>query len=241
MKRVVVVLIAMGVLAAGGALAWFYSSGNEAPSTDLAAPPINGSPAATVDATDDTVPVDSTTDPATAGSSTYVISSDDSLVIFTLQEELRGVDTKAVGSTGQVAGEILVDFDNPAASVLGDVVVNARTFTTDSSNRNRAVRGAILDTDTFEFITFSPTSIDGLPSEPTDSFTFTVIGDLTIRDVTQSVTFDVEVSSAADRVEGSASTIVNRTDFGIVVPSVPFVANVSEDVTLSIEFVALPG
>ena len=33
MKRVVVVAIAVGVLVVGGALAWFYSTGNEAPST----------------------------------------------------------------------------------------------------------------------------------------------------------------------------------------------------------------
>ncbi len=241
MKRAVVVVIAIGVLVAGGAVAWFYSSGNDAPSTDLTAPPIDGSPTTMVGATDDTAPVDSTADPKSARPNTYLISSADSLVSFTLQEEIRGIETTVVGSTDQVAGEILIDFDNPAASMLGDVVVNARTLTTDSSNRNRAVRGAILGTDTFEFITFSPTSIDGLPSEPADSFKFTVTGDLTIRDVTQLVTFEVEISGPEDRLEGSASTVVNRTDFGIVIPSVPFIANVSEDVTVSIEFVAVPG
>ena len=190
MKRVVVVAIAVGVLVVGGALAWFYSNGNEAPSTELTAPPIATS--LTNGAVGDSLPVEtSVPEPAAA---TYTISSAESAVSFTLQEELRGVDTTVVGSTDQVAGEILVDFNDPSASVLGDVVINARTLATDSSNRTRTVRGAILDTDTFEFITFSPTSVDGLPTEATDSFTFTVTGDLTIRDITQSVTFDVAVS-----------------------------------------------
>ncbi len=240
MKRVVVVAIAVGVLVVGGALAWFYSNGNEAPSTELTAPPIATS--STSGAGGDSLPVETTlADPAPAVSSTYTIASEESTVSFTLQEELRGVDTTVVGSTDQVAGEILVDFNDPSASVLGDVVINARTLATDSSNRTRAVRGAILDTDTFEFITFSPTSVDGLPTETTDSFTFTVTGDLTIRDITRSVTFDVAVSGSDERLEGTASALVNRTDFELVIPNVPFVANVSEDVTLTIEFVALPG
>ena len=240
MKRVVVVAIAVGVLVVGGALAWFYSSGNEAPTTELTAPPIAAPSTSTT--TDDSQPVETpSTDETPGAPSTFTIASSESIVSFTLQEELRGVDTTVVGSTDQVAGEILVDFGDPSASVLGDVVINARTLETESSNRTRTVRGAILDTDTFEFITFSPTSVDGLPTEPTDSFTFTVTGDLTIRDVTRSVTFDVAVSGSEERLEGTASAVVNRNDFDLVIPSVPFVANVSEDVTLTIDFVALPG
>lgn len=236
MKRVVGVASAVGVLGVGGALAWFYSTGNEAPSTELTAPPISTS--STSGAVGGTVPVETT---APEPSKPYTISPAESMVSFELREELRGVDTTVVGSTNQVAGEILVDFDNPSDSVLGDVVVNARTLATDSSNRTRTVRGAILDTGTFEFITFSPTSIDGLPTVATDSFTFAVTGDLTIREITRSVTFEVEVSGSEGRLEGIASTEVNRTDFEIVIPNVPFVANVGEDVTLTIEFVALPG
>ncbi|MBK5269047.1 MAG: YceI family protein [Acidimicrobiia bacterium] len=229
MKRVLAVVTAIGVLGAGVALAWFYSNADAEPSTDLTAPPIETS--STVAAAESTL----------ARPTSYIISSAESSVSFTLNEELRGADATVVGSTDQVAGEIVVDFDNPSASLLGDVVVNARTFATDSNNRNRAIRGIILNTDTFEFITFSPTSIDGLPTGPTDEFTFTVTGDLTIRDTTKPVTFDVQVSGSADRIEGSASSTVNRADFDLLIPNVPFVANVDEEVSLKIDFVALPG
>ncbi len=229
MKRVLAFVTAVGVLGTGVALAWFYSNGNVEPSTDLTAAPIE---------TPSTAAVSEST---LAGPAIYVISSPESSVSFTLNEELRGADATVVGSTNQVAGEIVVDFENPSASLLGDIVVNARTFATDSNNRNRAIRGVILNTDTFEFITFSPTSIDGLPTEPTDEITFTVTGDLTIRDVTRPVRFEVQVSGSSDRIEGSARSTVNRSDFDLIIPNVPFVANVDEEVTLTIDFVAVPG
>lgn len=55
------------------------------------------------------------------------------------------------------------------------------------------------------------------------------------------VTFDVEVHGFSNRIEGTASSTVSRADFGLVIPSVPIVANVGEEVTLTIDFVALPG
>ena len=240
MKRAVLAVVAVGVLAAGGVVAWFFSIGNAEPSTELTAPPLTTIAVAEVPS-EESLPSNDSSAPTTSASNLYSISSDLSQVTFTLQEELRGADTTVVGTSDQVAGEIIVDFDNPAASVLGELVINARTFTTGTSNRDRAVRGAILDSDNFEFISFVPTSLEGLPTEPTDSFDFTVTGDLTIRDFTQSVVFEVSVSGSADGVEGAATAVVNRTDFELNIPNVPGVANVSEEVTLSIEFVALPG
>lgn len=250
MKRVLMILAAVGVLVVGGGALWFFNTGDTEPSTELTAPPVSTTAAAATDeAPSDTTLADesatedpATDDPATddGGDTVYAISSDLSLASFALDEELRGQPTRVVGTTNQVAGEILVNFDDPSQSVLGDVVINARTLETDSSNRNRAVRGPILDTDAFEFITFSPTSIDGLPTEAGDAFSFTVTGDLTIRDVTTSVTFDIDIESTADGVEGTATAIVLRGDYGLTIPSVPSVANVSDEVTLTLEFVALP-
>ena len=41
-----------------------------------------------------------------------------------------------------------------------------------------------------------------------------------------------------DRIEGSGSAVVLRSDFGLQIPSVPNVANVSDEVILEIDFVA---
>jgi hypothetical protein len=55
-----------------------------------------------------------------------------------------------------------------------------------------------------------------------------------------SVTFDVTVTLAsAERLEGNATTTVMRGDYQLSIPSAPGVADVSEEVIISIDFVAL--
>ena len=99
-----------------------------------------------------------------------------------------------------MAGQIAIDPANPAATQLGQIVVNARTLATDNEFRNRALRNQILDTNTYEFVTFQPTELVGLPDAATvgQPFSFQVVGDLTIKDVTQPVTFDVTVTPVSE-------------------------------------------
>jgi polyisoprenoid-binding protein YceI len=71
-------------------------------------------------------------------------------------------------------------------------------------------------------------------------FSFTITGDLTIRDITRSVTFNVTVTpESQDRLTGTASAAINRADYQLTIPSVPRVAGVSEQVTLELEFTAV--
>ncbi len=177
------------------------------------------------------------------GSVLFQISQDESEVRFTLNEELRNVPTTVIGVSNQVAAEIVVNFADPVESAMSVVSINARTLATDSSLRNRAIQNEILDTGTYEFITFTPIAITGLPAAITlgQSFSFQITGDLTIRDVTRSVIFDVTITSVSEtRLEGFASTTVLRTDFDLRIPNVPNVANVTDEVLLEIEFVAVP-
>ena len=70
---------------------------------------------------------------------------------------------------------------------------------------------------------------------------FTVTGDLTIRDATNRVIFDVIATLNGDEtLTGTAEATVDRTDWGLNIPNAPGVANVSETVTLRLEFVAAP-
>lgn len=63
-------------------------------------------------------------------------------------------------------------------------------------------------------------------------------GDLTITGITKAVTFDVEVPPvSADRLQGSASAVIQRSDYDLQIPSAPAVADVDESVALEIEFV----
>jgi polyisoprenoid-binding protein YceI len=93
-------------------------------------------------------------------------------------------------------------------------------------------------------ISFQPTDIEGIPREIVvgETVFFEIVGMLTIRDITQEVTFAGEATLVAeDRVEGLATATLVRSDFELSIPSVPRVAGVDEEFILEIEFVAVSG
>lgn len=186
---------------------------------------------------------ESASNSAAASLVVFNIVPEQSQVSFTLTEDLMGRPTTVVGTTNQVAGQIAVDFATPANSQVGEIRINARTLQTDQENRNRAIRSQILQSaqDQYEFISFAPTAITGLPATITigEPVTFQVTGDLTIRTITQSVTFETTVTPTSEtELTGTATTTVQRADFQLTIPNVPSVANVSEAVDLQISFVA---
>ena len=131
-----------------------------------------------------------------------------------------------------------------ASSQMGDILINARTFATDSGNRDRAIRGPILNSQEYEFITFRPLTISGLSgaAQPGGEWSFAVEGELVVRDITRPVTFEVVATwEEGDVLRGRASATVLRSDFDLSVPSVPFVANVADEIGLELDFVASAG
>jgi polyisoprenoid-binding protein YceI len=176
------------------------------------------------------------------GPALYSISQDNSEATFSLSEVLRGSPVRVVGTTNQVAGEIAVDLNDLSSVQVGPIQVNARTLATDEDRRNQAIRNRILFTDSYEYITFTPAEIIGLSGSavPGQELTFEILGDLTIRDITQQVTFAVTaLVDGEGQLVGTAETVVNRADFDLNIPSVPFVADVGEEVTLALSFMAV--
>lgn len=171
----------------------------------------------------------------------YQIDPAASQVRFELDEVLRGNPITVVGLTDQVAGQISADLKDLSTVKAGEIRINARTLATDNDFRNRALKNEILDTGDFEFITFLPTAVNGLPDSAAvgDTLQFTIDGDLTIRDITLPVTFTVTASPVSEtQLSGSATTTIAREDFNLTIPTVPNVADVEEEVELYIDFVA---
>lgn len=171
----------------------------------------------------------------------FEIVPDESEVTFTLNETLRGLPTTVIGSSQQVAAQIAVDFANPATSQIGPILVNARTLLTDNEFRNNAIQNFILDTEQFEFITFTPNKISGLPTEfvSDETISIQIEGDLKIREIIQPVTFEGTITpNGRTQLTGSATAEILRADFDLQIPNAPGVANVSEEILLIIEFVA---
>ncbi len=261
--RAGVVAALLGVAVAG--VAWlfiFFSGGTGEASQPISAPQLTLPPATAAPATAaPATAASATAAPATAapqqqatrapappqatGDATlFRIVPEESEARYEIDELLRGEPTRVVGLTDQVAGDIIVDFANASASQVGVIRINVRTMETPEDRRDRAVRSRILQSaeDQFEFVDFTPTALEGFPDAVSvgDTATFTIVGDLKIRDITAEARFQTTVTVVAeDRLEGTAEATVLRSTYNLVIPQVPFVANVGEEVLLGIRFVAI--
>lgn len=221
----IIAVVLVGALVMGAAYIWF-SGGSGQPSATTAAPALLLQPGDT--------------------RTLFHIQSEESEVRFVIDETLLGNPKTVVGSTDEVAGDLLVDFQNPANSQLGALRINVRTLETDNEFRTRALRGQILQAERaeFEFAEFTPTALNGLPDTVTigEPLDFQISGDFTVHGVTREVVFDATITFISDtRLEGSAKSTVMYQDFGMTIPEAPGVANVSEEVQLEIDFVAQPS
>lgn len=219
----IMAVVVVGLLALGTAYIWF-SGGSGQPSSATVAP------ALAVQSGDTRT--------------LFHIAPEESEVRFIIDEILLGNPKTVVGSTDEVGGDLLVDFQNPANSQLGTIRINVRTLETDNEFRTRALRGQILQAERaeFEFAEFNPTALTGLPDTVTigEPFDFQISGNLTVHGVTREVVFDARITPISEiRLEGSAQTFVTYQDFGMTIPEAPGVANVSNEVRLEIDFVAL--
>ncbi|MEJ2554296.1 MAG: YceI family protein, partial [Gammaproteobacteria bacterium] len=91
-------------------------------------------------------------------------------------------------------------------------------------------------------VTFAPLEVIGLPDRGAvgETYTFQIVGDLTITDVTRQVTFDVMATPTTEtRIEGTAATAFPYADFELFIPEVRAVDAVDDEVRLELDFVAV--
>lgn len=196
-----------------------------------------------VDTSDAPVTPSETLDTTSATQKKLNIVSAESSAQFALNEDLRGKKTKVIGTTNQIAGEIIVDTKNPAEVTIGEIKVDARTLKTDNDQRNGAIARFILKTEEAgnEYVAFKSTSVTGVPAviTPNTPFDFDVVGYLTVRGTTKLVTFKATgVWKDDNSFSATATTTVTYADYGISIPDLPFLANVDKETTLNISVVA---
>ncbi|WP_026533603.1 YceI family protein [Arthrobacter sp. H14] len=97
-----------------------------------------------------------------------------------------------------------------------EATVKTASFDSNDNNRDAHVKGAdFFDVEQFPHMTFKATQVQGTPEN------FRVSGDLTIKEATKPVTFDVEFGGVAvdpfgaTRAGFSASTQISRKEFGM--------------------------
>ncbi|MCY3903986.1 MAG: YceI family protein [Caldilineaceae bacterium] len=172
---------------------------------------------------------------------TFVIAPEESEARFIIDEELFGQPKTVVGTTSALSGELTVVAANPSASQIGVIQIDADTFITDHDRRNRAIRRFILQSNRHRYITFNATALTGLPAEVAvgEEVQFEISGDLTVREITKPVLFDVTLQVLSEtEIQGTASTVVALETFELTIPQVPSVANVGEEFIVEFDFVA---
>ena len=147
---------------------------------------------------------------------TWTIDPAHSLVEFAAKHMMI---TTVKGRLADVQGRITIDEGSPERSRV-EVEFGAASIDTRSEQRDQHLRsGDFLDVERFPTLTFRSTRVEGSPlAEGGD---FKVVGDLTIRGVTREVTLDATFEGrgtdpwGAEKVSFSASTKIDRRDFGL--------------------------
>ncbi len=179
-----------------------------------------------------------------ASSTVYHISQTGSTARFSIYEVLHGSPFVPVGTTNQIAGDLAVAANssgNPTLTV-GTITIDARTFHTDSAQRDGAIGRFILKSDQAanEFITFVPTSTSAPAKDKDGSWNATSTGNLTISGITKPEVFALNFNVANGTLSGTASTTLSRKDFNLVIPNFSFLADVSDSFSVSATISAAP-
>jgi polyisoprenoid-binding protein YceI len=166
---------------------------------------------------DDPAPAATTGDESGDPSGTWAITSD-STVGYRVSEVLFGVDTEGAGRTNQVTGSLVID---GTTATSGEFSVDMATVTSDDGRRDGQFRGRIMSVDQFPTATFTLTQPVDFGTVPTEgqTLTATATGDLTLRGVTNSVTFDVEAKLEGGRIGVLGNIPIKFSDYDIPDPS----------------------
>ena len=125
---------------------------------------------------------------------------------------------------------------------IGTWAIDISAFASDSGQRDNFIRRNNLESAKFPLARFKPTAITGLPStyKEGDELKFKMTGDMTVRETTIPVTFDVAVKLAGGKLTGTATADVKMTDFKFNPPDIAGTLKADNEVKLKLEFVAMP-
>jgi len=145
---------------------------------------------------------------------TYVLDPSHTTLGFVARHAMV---TKVRGHFGSFSGQATIDGTNPSASTLS-VTIDVASVSTGDEGRDGHLRSAdFFDAEKYPEWTFVATAFDVV-----DEDTVKVTGDLTIKDVTKSITIPFDFTGEAKdpfgntRVGFEGRTEVSRKEFGLV-------------------------
>lgn len=192
---------------------------------------------------------ESNADAAAEGMRTFVIVSDESQASYIVQEEffagalsklgIQAGNYEVQGTTSGVEGQLALDLGN---ATVGEnhFTVDLTGLQTEQNRRDDWIQENGPTFASFPTAEFVATEIQNAPENYTEGeeANFQLVGDLTVRDVTQPVTFDVTATLDGDTIQGVATTTLLMSDFGIEPPSFANTLTVADEFRIEIELTA---
>jgi polyisoprenoid-binding protein YceI len=212
-NKIVIGIVVVAVLAIAGVFLYAQVRDNNQPD-ELS---LDDRPAqtTTTDGSSDSAP------DASAGTpdGTWVIVADSEVGYRVVEDFIGGIaNAEAVGRSSVVAGEVTIAGDAVSGATFE---VQMASVESDSGRRDGQFTGRIMSVDEFPTATFTLTEdivFDSTPAVGAD-LTATATGDLTLRGVTQEVTFEANARWDGDQIVIQGAIPVVFSDYDIPNPS----------------------
>lgn len=157
-----------------------------------------------------------------------------------VRERLASFDfpNDAVGTTRDIGGAIVIGADGQPDSSASRITVNLTTLQSDRSMRDNYIKRRTLETDRFPTAVLVPTRFLRMrtPMPDTGTFTFEIVGNLTVHGVTRQTTWLVTAVGKAGGFAGTALTRVTFEDFAMAQPRVPILLSIEDEINLEYQF-----
>jgi polyisoprenoid-binding protein YceI len=148
------------------------------------------------------------------------------------------IENDVIGKTDAVSGTISLDAEGKVVPAMSRITVALTGLKTDRDRRDGYVQNRTLNTAEHPTTTLQVTELRGAPTPlPTSgTFTFTLVGDLTLKGVTKPTTWTVTAVASRTGFTGTAKTSFTFAEFELTKPRVPVVARVDDPITLELQF-----
>ena len=193
---------------------------------------------------------ESVSEAAPVGVRTFVVVPEESQASYIVDEEFLsealsklGIEAGkkvVVGTTPGVSGEIQLNLESAEPVESAQFSVDMAGLKTDQDRRDNWLKDNAIETSRFPAATFTATSVTGFPESINEGeeISFQLVGDLTVRDVTKSVTFEVTAVLSDDTIKGTAVLPLKLTDFGIDPPDFANTLKVADEFRIEVTLVA---
>jgi polyisoprenoid-binding protein YceI len=153
----------------------------------------------------------------------FTVDPSGSEISATVSEPMSSLRGSATGKFRVVSGEVSSDSASPARTTSVKLVIDAASYSSGWSRRDRSVTGSILQAETYPQIVFKGGDVDNIVHTGDTSGTATIRGNLTLHGVARAIIVPLEVRLISrTRVETDGEVSLSYPDWGIEVPTLLF-------------------